>query len=64
MFDSSSIIVGLELGTSKICAIVGEVGPEGALNVIGVGQAPSRGIRKGEIVDASAVEEPDRKSVV
>ena len=64
MFDSSSIIVGLELGTSKICAIVGEVGPEGALNVIGVGQAPSRGIRKGEIVDASAVEEPVRDAIV
>lgn len=64
MFDSSSIIVGLEIGTSKICAIVGEVNPDGALNVVGVGQAPSRGVRKGEIVDATAVEEPIRDAIV
>ena len=42
MFDPSSIIVGLEIGTSKICAVVGEVNPSGALNIIGVGQARSR----------------------
>ena len=34
MFDSSSVIVGLEIGTSKICAIVGELSPDGALNVV------------------------------
>ena len=42
MFDSSSIIVGLEIGTSKVCAVVGEMNAEGALNVIGLGQARSR----------------------
>ena len=40
MFDDSNIIVGLEIGTSKICAVVGEVSAEGALNVIGIGQSP------------------------
>jgi cell division protein FtsA len=63
MFDSSSIIVGLEIGTSKICAIVGETNDEGGLNVVGVGQARSRGVRKGEIVDASAVEEEVRHAI-
>jgi cell division protein FtsA len=53
MFDPSSIIVGLEVGTSKICAVVGDVSTSGALNIIGVGQARSRGVRKGEIVDVA-----------
>lgn len=63
MFDSSSIIVGLEIGTSKVCAVVGEVNADGNLNVVGLGQAPSRGVRKGEVVDAHAVEEDVRKAV-
>ena len=51
MFDDSSILVGLEIGTSKVCAMVGELNQEGAVNIIGVGQARSRGVRKGEITD-------------
>lgn len=64
MFDSSSIIIGLEIGTSKVCAVVGEINAEGALNVVGLGQARSRGVRKGEIVDAPAVEEDVRHAIV
>ena len=64
MFDSSSIIVGLEIGTSKVCAVVGELNDEGALNIVGLGQARSRGVRKGEIVDARAIEEDVRHAVV
>ena len=48
---SSNLMVGLEIGTSKICVVVGEAKPDGALKILGVGQAPSRGVRKGEIVD-------------
>ena len=51
MFDSSNIIVGLEIGTSKVCAVVGELSDEGALNIIGIGQAKSNGVRKSEIVE-------------
>ncbi len=47
----ANIYVGLEIGTSKICVVVGEVRGDGAVKILGVGQAPSRGIRKGEIVD-------------
>ncbi|MEM9481884.1 MAG: cell division protein FtsA, partial [Verrucomicrobiota bacterium] len=47
----SNIYVGLEIGTSKICMVVGEVKGDGAIKILGVGQAPSRGVRKGEIVD-------------
>lgn len=64
MFDDSSVIVGLEIGTSKVCAVVGEQNADGALNVIGLGQARSRGVRKGEIVDASQAEEDVRNAVV
>ncbi len=63
MFDSSSIMVGLEIGTSKVCVVVGEMNDEGALNIIGVGQSKSRGVRKGEIVDTRAVEEDVRHAL-
>lgn len=64
MFDESNIIVGLEIGTSKICAVVGEVNADGALNVIGLGQSRSRGVRKGEIVDTAQAEEDVRNAIV
>jgi cell division protein FtsA len=64
MFDPSSIIVGLEIGTSKVCAVVGELNAENALNVVGLGQARSRGVRKGEIADAPMVEEDVRHAIV
>ncbi len=47
----SDLMVGLEIGTSKICVVVGESRPDGTTKILGVGQAPSRGVRKGEIVD-------------
>ncbi len=64
MFDPSSIIVGLEIGTSKVCAVVGEVSPSGALNIVGVGQARSRGVRKGEIADPSVASDDIRNAIV
>jgi cell division protein FtsA len=48
---SSDLMVGLEIGTSKICVVVGESRTDGTTKILGVGQAPSRGVRKGEIVD-------------
>src|SRR6186997_1329878 len=48
---NNNLMVGLEIGTSKICVVVGESRPDGTLRILGVGQAPSRGVRKGEIVD-------------
>src|ERR1700722_15084373 len=64
MFDPASLIVGLEIGTSKIVAVVGEVNSSGALNLIGLGQARSRGVRKGEIRNVSATEEDVRDAIV
>ncbi|MDQ6631106.1 MAG: cell division protein FtsA [Verrucomicrobiota bacterium] len=64
MFDFSSPLVGLEIGTSKICAVVGEINSAGALNIIGVGQSRSRGVRKGEIVDFAKTGEDVRNAIV
>src|SRR5438094_563149 len=64
MFDSASIIVGLEIGTSKVCAVVGEINAAGSLNIIGVGQCRSRGVRKGEIVDPATTSEDVRNAIV
>ena len=57
MFDDGNIIAGLEIGTSKICVVVGELTADGGLNIIGLGQSPSQGVRKGEITDPHKVEE-------
>ncbi|HVE49912.1 MAG TPA: cell division protein FtsA [Casimicrobiaceae bacterium] len=48
------IIVGLDIGTSKIVALVAEVTPDGGMNVIGLGTQPSRGLRKGVVVNIDA----------
>ena len=64
MFDSSTIIVGLEIGTSKVCAVVGDMSAEGALNIVGLGQSRSRGVRKGEFCDVPVVEEDVRNAIV
>ena len=64
MFDPDSLIVGLEIGTSKVCAVVGEVNAAGVLNLIGLGQARSRGVRKGEIADAALIQEDVRNAIV
>src|SRR5256885_803744 len=48
---SSDIIVGLDIGTTKIAAVVGEIGADGGLDIIGVGTHPSSGLKKGVIVN-------------
>jgi cell division protein FtsA len=44
-------IVGIDVGTTKICTLVGEVSEERDLRIVGIGVAPSRGLRKGVLVD-------------
>ncbi len=51
--ESKNLVVGLDIGTSKIVAIVAEVTDEG-LNVIGMGTQPSRGLKKGVVVNIEA----------
>jgi cell division protein FtsA len=51
----TTIHVGLEIGTSKVAAVIAETRSDGLLRVIGTGEAPSRGVRKGEIVDIGKI---------
>jgi cell division protein FtsA len=44
-------IVGLDIGTTKICAIIGEYNENGILEITGVGTAPSRGLRRGVVIN-------------
>lgn len=63
MFDPTQLIVGLEIGTSKVCVAVGDVGLRGEVTILGLGQARSRGVRKGEITDASKAAEDVRNAI-
>ena len=51
----SILHVGLEIGTTKVAAVIGETRSDGLLRIIGVGESPSRGVRKGEIVDIGKI---------
>ena len=52
--SEKNIITGLDIGTSKIVALVGEVTAEGTIEVIGIGRHPSRGLKRGVVVDIEA----------
>ena len=58
-----NLIVGLDIGTSKVCAIVGEVTPEGNIEVIGIGSHPSRGLKKGVVVNIESTVQSIQRAV-
>jgi cell division protein FtsA len=49
--ENKKLIVGLDIGTSKIAAIVAEITPDGGFEIIGMGSHPSRGLKKGVVVN-------------
>ncbi|MBI4390993.1 MAG: cell division protein FtsA, partial [candidate division NC10 bacterium] len=51
MGRESDLIVGIDIGTTKICVVVAEENEDGRLDVIGIGTSPSRGLRKGVVVN-------------
>lgn len=53
MSRRSKIHVGLEIGTSKTCMVVGEVKADSAVKILGIGETKSAGVRRGEIIDFS-----------
>ena len=53
--SDETIFVGLDIGTSKICMLVGHMDPEGHIRVIGLGLVPSAGMRKGGVVSLEAL---------
>ncbi|OGQ50265.1 MAG: cell division protein FtsA, partial [Deltaproteobacteria bacterium RIFCSPLOWO2_02_FULL_47_10] len=62
MAKNDHLIVGLDIGTTKTCAIVGEVTDDG-ISVIGIGSHPSRGLRKGVVVNIENTVESVKKAV-
>jgi cell division protein FtsA len=57
------LIVGLDIGTSKVVAIVGEAGADGELKVVGLGSHPSRGLKKGMVVDIESTVQSIQRAV-
>jgi cell division protein FtsA len=58
-----NILVGLDVGTTKICAIVGEVTEDGRIDVIGIGTHPSRGLKKGMVVNIESTVDSIKRAV-
>jgi len=59
----SNMVVGLDIGTTKVVAVVAEVTSEGRLDIIGLGETPSGGLRKGIIIDIENTARAIKKSV-
>ncbi len=59
----NNLIVGLDIGTSKVVAIVGEVTVEGTIEIIGVGTQPSRGLKKGVVVNIESTVQSIQRAV-
>lgn len=61
--QEKNIITGLDIGTSKIVALIAEVGPGDSLEIIGMGQHPSRGLKRGVVVDIEATVQSIQRAV-
>jgi cell division protein FtsA len=62
MAKREELIVGLDIGTTKVCAIVGEVTDEG-IDIIGIGTAPSKGLRKGVVINIDATVQSIKRAI-
>jgi cell division protein FtsA len=58
-----NLVVGLDIGTSKVVAIVGQRTPEGKLEIIGLGSHPSRGLKKGVVINIDSTVQSIRRAV-
>ena len=58
-----NLIVGLDIGTSKVAAIVGELTSDGSIEIIGIGSTPSRGLKKGVVVNLESTVQSIQKAI-
>src|ERR1700682_4309014 len=58
-----NLVVGLDIGTSKVVAIVGEIKADGALEIIGIGSHPSRGLKKGVVINIKSTLQSIQRAV-
>jgi cell division protein FtsA len=61
--SGGNMIVGLDIGTSKVVAIVGEINADGGLNIIGIGRHRSRGLKKGTVVNIESTVQSIQRAV-
>ena len=61
--DTKDLIVGLDIGTSKVVALVAELNPDGQFNVVGLGQVASKGLKKGVVVNIEATVQSIQKAL-
>ncbi|WP_373019080.1 cell division protein FtsA [Thiomicrorhabdus sp.] len=61
--QASNTVVGLDIGTSKIAAIIGKIKPDGEIEVVGMGTYPSRGLKKGVVVNIDATVESIQRAI-
>ncbi|WP_193073713.1 cell division protein FtsA [Pseudomonas sp. FME51] len=59
----SRMIVGLDIGTSKVVALVGEIGADGQLEIVGIGSHPSRGMKKGVVVNIESTVQSIQRAI-
>ncbi|HEX5339934.1 MAG TPA: cell division protein FtsA [Gammaproteobacteria bacterium] len=57
------LIVGLDVGTSKVVAIVGDILPEGGIEIVGIGSHPSRGLKRGVVVNIESTVQSIQRAV-
>jgi len=57
------MIVGLDIGTSKVVAIVAEIGDDGEIEIVGIGQHPSRGLKKGVVINIESTVQSIQRAV-
>ena len=60
---NKDLLVGIDIGTSKVVTLVGEVTEEGGLNVIGFGIHPSQGLKRGVVVNIESTVQSIQRSV-
>ncbi|HZK40167.1 MAG TPA: cell division protein FtsA [Atribacterota bacterium] len=60
---TDDIVVGLDIGSRKVCTVIGELGENDQIEIIGVGTAPSLGIRKGVIIDLDQAIQSVKESI-
>jgi cell division protein FtsA len=61
--EDQNLIVGLDIGTSKVVVVVGEIGPDGMIEVVGLGAHPARGLKKGVVVNIESTVQSIQRAV-
>ena len=61
--EDRRLLVGLDIGTSKVMTIVGEISPENVLEVIGIGSNPSRGLKRGVVVNIESTVQSIQRAI-